>query len=581
MNLNKYNFRIYLLIIPLLLFLNSCSGNPILYRTVKFIVVLNKPLINQKVYLTGSNEKLGTWNPAGVLLNKQSDTIWSKSFSFKLNDSIEFKITKGTFKSEATNEDGWIYENSKLIIRNDTTLIINIPNWEDSSYSRRIRKSYFEGTDAGIKLINNWRYHSGDNKEWAEAIYNDSSWETVSSDLTKDNLPLSGWNNIGWFRTHLTIDSSLMNQSLAYLVSQFGASEIYLNGKLINKFGTIGIDQKDYIPMQNRDWFEFKFDPQKNQVVAVRYANYSMGYLNSINFTPGFTIDITNLNTVLYRIPEYVRSASVHEMIFTVIPLILFLIHILFFAFYPKQIQNLYYAICLLGFAGLTYFNFERYIVTDPGTIILCYILNNVSVSVAIFFGSMTTLVISRDKLPNFWWTLLIPVIVMLVIGVVQPVGRLFGILSAIYFALSIIGVIALGFTYRQTTQKGTKVIFWGFIVLSIFVAYQLLIDFSFIVPLFNIQQVFVYGMLGLAVSMSIFLAYNFAFVNKNLELQLNNVKLLSDKTLEQERIANKLELERRIMDVENTRKTKELEDEDSCSFLCFRKMFLTWTILI
>ena len=42
---------------------------------------------------------------------------------------------------------------------------------------------------------------------------------------------------------------------------------------------------------------------------------------------------------------------------------------------------------------------------------------------------------------------------------------------------------------------------------------------------------------------------------------QLVKVKELSEKTIEQERIANKLELERRIIEVEHKRKTKELEE--------------------
>jgi serine phosphatase RsbU (regulator of sigma subunit) len=59
---------------------------------------------------------------------------------------------------------------------------------------------------------------------------------------------------------------------------------------------------------------------------------------------------------------------------------------------------------------------------------------------------------------------------------------------------------------------------------------------------------------------MSIFLSYNFAQINKNLEAQITKVKELSEKTVEQERLASKLEFERRISDEENKRKTMELE---------------------
>jgi serine phosphatase RsbU (regulator of sigma subunit) len=87
------------------------------------------------------------------------------------------------------------------------------------------------------------------------------------------------------------------------------------------------------------------------------------------------------------------------------------------------------------------------------------------------------------------------------------------------------------------------------------------LIDYSYLPPPFAGGQLFVYGMIALTISMSIYLSYNFAYINKDLELQLSKVKSLSEKTLEQERIAATLELERRVMEVENERKSRELEE--------------------
>jgi serine phosphatase RsbU (regulator of sigma subunit) len=48
--------------------------------------------------------------------------------------------------------------------------------------------------------------------------------------------------------------------------------------------------------------------------------------------------------------------------------------------------------------------------------------------------------------------------------------------------------------------------------------------------------------------------------VNKGLELQLDKVKVLSEQALEQERVAANLELERKLIEAENLRKTKELD---------------------
>lgn len=549
-------------------FFNSCSNNPIQYKTVKFIIILNKPVVNQKVYLTGNVKEFGNWNPSAVLMDKEYDTKWIKSFSLKENEKIEFKITKGSWLTEAVNEDGWLYNNFTLVVKNDTIIKIIIPNWRDGIYSRIIKPVYFKGDDPGLRLINNWKYHPGDNKKWADENFYDTLWETISSDLLIDNQPKSGWNNVGWFRTHFKVDSALWGKTYAFLISQLGASEIYLNGKLLDKFGSIGRSYKDYRPIQNRLWKELRFDKKEDQVIAVRYANYSADYLNFINFAPGFTIIITNLNTALKNISNDTRSSSVHEMTFTLIPLILFLFHLTLYIFYRKQKQNLFYAFCLLGFAGLTYFKFEKFIITDPSLIVFYYMLDSISAVVTIFFGSIAAMSIMYEKLPKYWRYILAFGVIIIIIGFVQPVSNLNGIFIYIYFGVAMAYSLTLGLrknnsktSVKKSNQKGTWIIFYGFMILNVFIVCQILIDYSVISPLFGIDQVFVYGMLGLAISMSIYLAYNFAYVNKDLELQLNNVKQLSEKALEQERLANKLELERRVIDIGNKRKTKELED--------------------
>jgi serine phosphatase RsbU (regulator of sigma subunit) len=61
------------------------------------------------------------------------------------------------------------------------------------------------------------------------------------------------------------------------------------------------------------------------------------------------------------------------------------------------------------------------------------------------------------------------------------------------------------------------------------------------------------YALVGFAITMSIFLSRTFAWTNKDLEKQLVQVKLLSEKTLNQE-------LEKARLEAENKRKSEELE---------------------
>ncbi|MGI8642305.1 MAG: hypothetical protein ACR2MG_20435, partial [Pyrinomonadaceae bacterium] len=49
-----------------------------------------------------------------------------------------------------------------------------------------------------------WKYHAGDNLDWANPNFDDSAWETLKDTaLTRESLPQTGWNGIGWFRLRL------------------------------------------------------------------------------------------------------------------------------------------------------------------------------------------------------------------------------------------------------------------------------------------------------------------------------------------------------------------------------------------
>ena len=81
-----------------------------------------------------------------------------------------------------------------------------------------------------------WKYHAGDDANWAKAEFDDAGWETLDdAALTSQNMPQTLWNGIGWFRLHLKAAPELADVPLNLEVGHFGASEIYLDGKLIKR----------------------------------------------------------------------------------------------------------------------------------------------------------------------------------------------------------------------------------------------------------------------------------------------------------------------------------------------------------
>ena len=103
----------------------------------------------------------------------------------------------------------------------------------------------------GIVLDKGWKWHAGDNSDFAKPDFDDSAWESI--DPTKDIMDIEQVKNtpLSWFRLKIEVDSSYLGKTLAYLFKQTGASEIYLNGVKINQFGKLSDNQattKGYDP---------------------------------------------------------------------------------------------------------------------------------------------------------------------------------------------------------------------------------------------------------------------------------------------------------------------------------------------
>ena len=96
----------------------------------------------------------------------------------------------------------------------------------------------------GLLLDKGWRFHAGDDSAWANLGFNDNLWEKINPDIDIHHLQKQKENaNIGWFRLKLEVDSSLQNSSASLIISQVVASEIYLNGQLLYRFGTISAER--------------------------------------------------------------------------------------------------------------------------------------------------------------------------------------------------------------------------------------------------------------------------------------------------------------------------------------------------
>lgn len=87
---------------------------------------------NALVFIAGNHQKLGEWNAGAVALEKKSDGSWSRTFAFPAGTKLEYKITCGTWATEAVGADGTVPGNLTLEVASNTTVRVVVANWRDS-----------------------------------------------------------------------------------------------------------------------------------------------------------------------------------------------------------------------------------------------------------------------------------------------------------------------------------------------------------------------------------------------------------------------------------------------------------------
>jgi signal transduction histidine kinase len=149
----------------------------------------------------------------------------------------------------------------------------------------------------GILLNKGWKFHAGDNAEWSRPALNDSGWKNIDPSTDIHYLPEFKINSIGWFRIHLHIDSALFNQTLSLLITQVGASEIYLNGHLLYSLGRPDANGNEKTLFMQRHPFSLKLDQGSYQTLAVRYSfNRNNFYFNYLPYNYCFRVVIEEAN---------------------------------------------------------------------------------------------------------------------------------------------------------------------------------------------------------------------------------------------------------------------------------------------
>ncbi|MBK9257855.1 MAG: hypothetical protein IPM42_20565 [Saprospiraceae bacterium] len=208
-------------------------------------------------------------------------------------------------------------------------------------------------------LGNDWYYQKGDNVDWAKTEFDDSSWKILSNgnlNMSDSTKAIAGDKEIAWFRKYIKIDS-LNNDAIVLRTSQTGASEIYLDGLLIQKSGNISSNPDEFVAENPVGKIvSLPLIKNKQHVLAVRFQSPSTKYPIYGNQTSGINLRTTTLNNLLTNGPEITFKNEKRDLLinnlYTAfgIGLILFILFLCLFIFFPKERINGYFAITIFFF---------------------------------------------------------------------------------------------------------------------------------------------------------------------------------------------------------------------------------------
>src|SRR6187397_1352870 len=202
-------------------------------------------------------------------------------------------------------------------------------------------------TNEGVLLDKGWKFHPGDDPEWSKPDLDDSKWQVVALPDYHSYIPQLKNKDIGWFRIDLVIDSSLLKTQLAIQFTQLGASEVYLNGKLFQQFGLINspLSFKSFNPANKPILLPGNIG---NKItIAIRFASHIPSktwlFTGATSKRSPLALTLNTWNNTLTNYKSVLENAGIAPV--TYMFLVLALLFLLLFAFFPKEKINLLFGL--------------------------------------------------------------------------------------------------------------------------------------------------------------------------------------------------------------------------------------------
>ena len=459
-----------------------------------------------------------------------------------------------------------------------STIILTCYFWGLSYFGQQYRATHKEKNSSEKKdtsLVEGWKFHLGDNPNWAFSDFNDSAWKTVRLDSMRSWY--SG--QLAWFRLQLKVDSAFLNKPIALVMEHWGASEIYLDGEKIANFGTVAAEKSQE---KNIDPGTLPVNVQLHHtaahVIAVRYSyqhfpDYKKGYGSAYyQYHPEFELRIQDNKSSLHDV-LFFRNAMIGGLAIGVFLLTLSFVHFLLYLFYRKAKENLLYSVFAFCYAMLFIFSDNQAQVSTKPSVELFY-----SAAINLFLNPLLPLSLLLFVLQVFesrfskwlWACVVIAVSISVLDFFTDWINSSVAFTAVVWLTICTMITMIVS-TYKAIRKKipGAKILGVGISVFALLIFIILSVVFfnngNATINPSNIAEgiIAVAALLSIPLSMSIYLAYSFSHTNRSLQNKLIEVEDLSAKTISQEKEKQEiLSQQKEKLEIQVAERTKEISEQ-------------------
>ncbi len=409
--------------------------------------------------------------------------------------------------------------------------------------------------DDRTQIVYGWRYHPGDDPSWADPELDDSDWPVMSSLLPVNDEPPGGWPRIGWFRRNLRLNDGMPATALAIRVEHFGASEVYLDGRLVIRNGIVSADPAVERPVYPNNFDGIALEPGSTHVLAVRFSN-ARGNLHW-RANRGFWVNLRSVGSAAAAYHRFDRMVMLRSIGFGGAFAALAVLHLLLFVFHPASREHLFFAVFAAAVTASLVLGTAWDLETDFLARLWIFRWFIASKAAVVMSALVLVHVMFRRRLA--WTTWAIAILGVAYVGWVWSWSSFRSVaLGDLFLLIAFIETARVSVAAVLRRERDAWIVAIAFVPLALVsvagLAFALLERPSQLGIVPTITLVIV------ALAFSVFISRQAARTARELALRLAEVHELTERAVEQERRAIHQETERRLLEAENRQRTEELE---------------------